>query len=170
MALGPPYPATMSRDRVLIHCQHQLGKTQESLGELLGVSRRTMLRWQHHGGGPTPAGWADLARRLYTTDPELARHAAKAGGHTLDGLGLRASPPAAPAPRPPPPAPPRPAPVPRHLVDSLVCAAAEAADLMPKALRPALVAAFERARDLDLTVDSVLEGLGRTSGAAGKKR
>jgi hypothetical protein len=42
------------------------------------------------------------------------------------------------------------------LVDSVVCAAAEAMSLVPQAIRPAVLAAFTRARDARLTPDAVV--------------
>src|SRR4029077_16663730 len=63
-----------------------------------------------------------------------------------------------PPPRPPPPAPPPP-PDPRYIVDTVVCAAAEAIQLMPEAIRPALRAAFRRARLAGLSVQDVDKAL-----------
>jgi hypothetical protein len=45
------------------------------------------------------------------------------------------------------------------LVDAVVCAAAEAMSLSPQAVRPAVLAAFARARDAGLTLDAVVEVL-----------
>jgi hypothetical protein len=59
---------------------------------------------------------------------------------------------------PPPPAappPPRPPPDPIHIVDTVVCAAAEAMQIMPDDIRPALRAAFRRARLAGLTTEAV---------------
>jgi hypothetical protein len=42
-----------------------------------------------------------------------------------------------------------------HIVDTVVCAAAEAMQLMPDAIRPALRAAFRRARLAGLSVEAV---------------
>jgi hypothetical protein len=47
----------------------------------------------------------------------------------------------------------------RHLVDSVVCAAAEAMQTPPHVMRPALVAAFERAIALGMTADDVLKAM-----------
>jgi hypothetical protein len=80
---------------------------------------------------------------------------------TLEALGIvRPPPPAAP---PPLPAPPQPAL--GSVVDSIVCAAAEAVDLSPGAIRPALVAAFARARELGLGVEAVEGALAGKGGA-----
>jgi hypothetical protein len=44
-------------------------------------------------------------------------------------------------------------------VDSIVCAAAEAVAATPQAMRPALLAAFERAASLGLEIDAVRAAL-----------
>ncbi|MDP9001553.1 MAG: hypothetical protein M3O46_15745, partial [Myxococcota bacterium] len=49
----------------------------------------------------------------------------------------------------------------RTLIDAVVCAAAEALDVSPRAVRPALLAAFARASELGLTLERSLEGLRR---------
>ncbi len=46
-----------------------------------------------------------------------------------------------------------------HLVDSVVCAAADAVSQPPAALRPSLIAAFERAQAVGLSVDELVKGL-----------
>jgi hypothetical protein len=53
---------------------------------------------------------------------------------------------------PPPPPPP---PSTDEIVDAVVCAAAEAMDLMPREVRPALLAAFARARRLGLGFEAI---------------
>ena len=45
-----PRPAPSSIAALLTQSQHTLGLTQETLGQLLGVSRTTMNRWQRRGG------------------------------------------------------------------------------------------------------------------------
>jgi hypothetical protein len=45
------------------------------------------------------------------------------------------------------------------LLDSVVCAAAEAMSMAPQALRPALLAAFVRAKEAGMTVEGVIAGL-----------
>jgi hypothetical protein len=47
-----------------------------------------------------------------------------------------------------------------HLIDAVVCAAADVAALPPATLRPALRAAFERAQAVGLTVEALVQGLG----------
>jgi hypothetical protein len=48
------------------------------------------------------------------------------------------------------------------MVDSIVCAAAEAMDVVPRQVRPALLAAFARARRLSLSTEVVEKALGGT--------
>lgn len=56
------------------------------------------------------------------------------------------------------------------LVDSVICAAAEAMSLPPQTVRPAIVAAFVRARDARLTTEAVAAALSppKTVPATGK--
>jgi transcriptional regulator with XRE-family HTH domain len=125
--------------------------SQRRLGEALGISKRTVLRWE--GGQAVPADFkvADMARLVYARDRELARELAAALGKSLVDLGIE-------APALPPPAPK--APALGHLVDSVLCAAAEAATIPPHAMRGALLAAFDRMAALELTTAQVAEGLG----------
>jgi hypothetical protein len=130
---------------LLVRAQHALGDTQQSLGKRLGVSKRTMTRWQ---GGRTSPGKVALGRTavlVHPKDPALAATLANAAGTTLELLGIA-----------PPPAPPRPLPPapPRRLADAVLCAAAEAMDVSPRAVRPALIAAFACARELGMSVEA----------------
>jgi hypothetical protein len=126
-----------------------LGTTQEELGERLGVSRRTSQRWS--GSGVPSYYLPELARLVHPHDPVLAGEIAQAAGMTLKAAGIVLPP-------PPPPAPP-PAPPPDGVVDAVVCAAAEAMEMMPKEVRPGLLAAFARAKEVGLTVDVVERAL-----------
>jgi hypothetical protein len=126
-----------------------LGTTQEELGERLGVSRRTSQRWA--GSGIPSYYLPELARLVHPHDPVLAGEIAQAAGMTLKAAGIVLPP-------PPPPAPP-PAPPPDGVVDAVVCAAAEAMEMLPKAIRPGLHAAFLRAKEIGLTVDVIERAL-----------
>jgi DNA-binding XRE family transcriptional regulator len=134
---------------------------QRELGELLGVSRRTMQRWQKGDGFPSIQQWALLARHVYAVNPDLAARIATQMGETLESLRIvaPAPPPIPVAPPPvavaPPPVPLRPQASLADLVDSVVCAAAEAIAVAPQSIRPALLAAFARAASVSLTVDEV---------------
>jgi hypothetical protein len=120
--------------------------TQRALAELLGVSSRTIMRWNGKPGYVDDARWADLARAVHPTDRDLARELAAHVGHTLESLGLE-HPPAQRAPQP------------RELADAIVCAAAEVASMTPQAIRPALHAAFARAVVFGFTAEAARDAL-----------
>jgi hypothetical protein len=137
-----------------------LGLNQRQLGELVGLSTRTVQRlYTGHASFISPH-WLMLARAAYPSHPELAARLATEGGTTLLALGLE-----------------RPAPAPfshdvHHLTDGVVCAAADAIELTPRAVRPALLAAFRRAREMRLTVEQVeaaLAGKPEKEGPKGRK-
>ena len=162
--------------RVLIDARQSLGMNQRELAEAMGVSSRTIIRWQHGQSEPVEAQVHQLAAMVREEDEELA-----------DELLTAAS--VAPAPRPqadvtpagaepmapaPPVAAPSPsfalapaaagpsqstAPAPAHMIDAIVCSAADAANLLPRAVRPALRAAFARARELGISVEAAERGL-----------
>jgi hypothetical protein len=133
--------------------------SQGALGEALGSSARSGQRWERNESKPSADQVHQLVRRVHPVDAALAAELAEASDTTLLALGLEAPPapavvttaaPEAPAPPPPPPPP-----DPIHIVDTVVCAAAEAMQLMPEAIRPALRAAFRRARLAGLSVEDV---------------
>lgn len=126
--------------------------SQRKLGEALGVSKRTVLRWEGGQATPTDLRVADMARLVYPRDRALARELAAALGKTLVDLGLEAPLPPLPSPGPKRPASP-------YLVDSVVCVAAEAAPMLPQAMRVALLAGIERMMALELSPAEVVEAL-----------
>jgi transcriptional regulator with XRE-family HTH domain len=139
---------------LVVLAQQALGMTQETFGELLGVSRATIVRWS--GGrfpGLIPVQVQTLVRAVHAVDEGLAVEIAAADHETLESLGIVAPAQAAPA------APPTPVVHPAHLIDSVVCAAADAVGQLPSALRPSLLAAFERANAVGLSMDDVVKGL-----------
>jgi DNA-binding XRE family transcriptional regulator len=145
-------PAMTQDRRALFELSRRaLGATQEELGRLLGVSRRTAQRWSSQGI-PSYELMA-LARLVHPRDPALASEIAAALGTTLEAAGI-----APPAPPPPAPAPAAP-PISDGVVDAVVCAAAEAMDMMPNEIRPGLLAAFARAKEIGLTVEVVERAL-----------
>jgi len=85
-----------------------------------------------------------------TTNLFSALSTAAAAGMTLEVAGIPQPPPAPPPPPPPPP---------DGIVDAVVCAAAEAMEMMPKEVRPGLLAAFGRAKEIGLTVDVIERAL-----------
>jgi DNA-binding XRE family transcriptional regulator len=140
---------------LLVHAQEALGLTQETFGRLLGVSRRTMGRWQGGAHQPSIQEWANIAGHVHRVDPTLAARIATEMGETLVSLGIVEAPRAPEPPVQPAGPPPRPAVPVSDLVDSIVCAAAEAAATTPQSIRGALLAAFDRAASVQLTVDEV---------------
>jgi hypothetical protein len=146
MALAMSFdPATLFET-----CRTLFGTTQEGLGKLLGVSRRTAQRWANTG---IPGYYLiDVARLVHPRDPALARAIVTALGTTLEAQGLVLP---APAPSPLPPAAPTAPDPPGGIVDAVVCAAAEAMDMLPGEVRPGLLAAFARAKEIGLTVDLI---------------
>jgi len=129
-----------------------IGESQEGLGKLLGASRRTVSRWMSRGRGAlTAEESATLARAVYPHDPALAARIVATRGDTLEDAGVvPARPVVAPAPLPPP----------AYLVDVVVCAAAEALDASPRAVRPALLAAVRSARAIGLDLEAIENALG----------
>jgi hypothetical protein len=140
----------MSRNALALSFEARkvLNLNQRTLGELLGLSRRTIQRWDAQQTAPAPSDIGRLAIAVHPRDPKLAAQLAAEAGTTLDALGLI-------APSPPPPPLPPPPPAPAHLTDVVVCAAAEALSVPPQTVRPPLLAAFRRARELGLSVDDV---------------
>jgi transcriptional regulator with XRE-family HTH domain len=124
-------------------CRQALGTTQEELGRMLGVSRRTAQRWTRQGIPSEEL--PNLARLVHAKDAALAAAIVAAAGTTLEAVGIVK--PAAPPPLPPP--------LPDWAVDAVVCATAEAMHLLPNEVRPGLHAAFARAKEIGLSVDVI---------------
>jgi len=124
--------------------------SQGELGTLLGSSTTSGQRWERGRSAPTPKQLLRLAALVFPHDANLAAEIAAAGGSTLGQLAL----PAAPS-SPPSPSPSLNGIDPVHVVDSVVCAAAEAMQVAPAAIRPALGAAFRRARLVRLSVEAI---------------
>jgi len=135
--------------------RRELGASQKDLAEICGLERRSVMKWQLGRGSPMPWNWQAMARAVYPRNASLAAQLAAAGGSTLSSLGLQAPPAAIAVPQVAPP----PLLAATHLVDSIVCAAAETMQVSPHTIRPALVAAFQRSLALGLGNDAVLAGL-----------
>ena len=127
-----------------------LGMTQEEFGHALGASHRSAQRWDAGTAEPGAHHLRTLVRLLYPKDAALATQIADVIRETPESLGIVQ--PALPAPVVPPP---RARPPTDLMVESIVCAAAEALAMHPAGVRPALRAAFERAKAMELTVDEV---------------
>ncbi len=128
--------------------------SQRGLGQALGVAKKTVMKWELHRSTPIDVYVERMARLVYPKDRVLAGELAAAMGETLASLGIEA----AVAPK---------APTVEHLVDSVLCAAAEAATAPPQAMRAGLRAAFDRMAALGLTTDQMVESL---AGAKGKRQ
>ena len=112
-----------------------LGMSQGELGRVLGASARTIMRWESSSDGGR-RGWAGLIRLIHAHDATLAAQMAAYAGGSIESFIPTHT-------------------VASHLVDAVVCAAAEAIDSSPRALRIALRAAFARAAELGLSVEDV---------------
>jgi transcriptional regulator with XRE-family HTH domain len=145
----------------LFEARRALSMSQREFGYALGSSHRSAQRWAARQAEPAIAHFRRLAELLLPVDAALAHEAAVFGGQTLESFGLVA---------PVVPLAPSPASslAPLDLVDIVVCAAADVIDVSPRALRPALLAAFRRARQIGLTLEQVEEALSpsREKGAA----
>jgi hypothetical protein len=116
------------------------------LATLLGCSRRTIQRNSDTAGLSRDEHYGILIRAAHPKNPELAAQLARARHTTLEELGLE---------RPaPPPDPTRP----EH-ADSVVYAAADVLQLPPSAVRPAIAAAFAKAREHGVTIDGLARHL-----------
>jgi transcriptional regulator with XRE-family HTH domain len=140
-----------------------LGMTQEEVGRVIGVSRRTISRWLSSpvSGGLLPNQVEALARAVHPADPKLAARIAAHGNATLESLGI------VPAPAPNAPSEEE---IARSHVDAVVCAAADALDAPPSAVRPVLRAAFARMRELGVSLETAEKTLGLRRAKRGSRR
>jgi hypothetical protein len=142
----------MGTPSLFVRAMHTLRLSHRDAAELLNMSVRSSQRWISGGGYLSPDQLCALAVKAYPVDPALAAELAYEARTTLEGLGLVAP--------PAPVAPPPPRLATEDIIDSVVCAAAEAMGAMPSAVRPALLAACRRARRLGLDMKTVEEALG----------
>jgi hypothetical protein len=133
---------------LLYEAQRALSTSQQGVGRVMGLSRRTIVRWVRHGQPTFTQGQAaSLARAVHPHDPALAERIAAAGWTSLAALGIVT------------PNAKRADAVARARFDAVVCAAAEVLDASPRAVRPALLAAVRRAADVGLTLTDLEAGL-----------
>jgi hypothetical protein len=130
-------------DALIVRCQAALQMTQAELGELLGVHKRTIQRWQGVPLSITPSQAERLAAALRSVQPDLAERVLELGRRFAERTGML-----------PPLLPATP-----EAIDEVVRAAAEAGGTSPEAIRPAVVAAFAKAQELDLEVREVVAGI-----------
>ena len=154
---------------LLVQAQHALVYSQTELGQLVGVSRRTVWRWQGGQSSPDHRELLTIIGKVHAVNVPLATRLAAAIGATLESLGVV----------PPPKAIEKPAdkagpladPVQRRaFVDAVVCAAAEALDVSPRVVRRALAIAVARARETGVSLDVLGETLSRQAPQKKAKR
>jgi DNA-binding XRE family transcriptional regulator len=161
--------------RVLVYAREALGMDQGDLASAMSVSRRTIIRWQKGQTMPVEPQIRELADMVREQDEDLAdellasamlaplprpeenNSSALEQGRNLIAAHSEVAP-SAPFAKPAAPAGPQ-GPAPAHLIDAIVCAAADAADVIPRAMRPPLHAAFSRAAQLGLSIESIVLGL-----------
>jgi len=132
-----------------------LNLDQKELAQLLGTSLRTVQRIYATAAWIDRQQYVTLARAVYAKNPKLAAELAARAQTTPQELGIAPPPPSRKAPEPAPaPSPPSP-----RAADSVLCAAADVMNLPPRSVRPALTAAFVRARELGLSVETVAAAL-----------
>jgi hypothetical protein len=136
-----------------------LGWSQRKMGEVFGVSRRSVIRWLGGGGANSEKGWKTVVGAIHAKDPSVATWFAGQLGETLVSLGIVVPPPLPPPPKPPPPAPGPPVLTPKDVADLVVLAAAEAAGLTPAVVRTVLVAAFEKVAAAKMGMEEVRAAL-----------
>ncbi len=131
---------------LLVECRIALNLTQEAFGNIIARTKRSIQRYEEHGVTLMPSEVAALARALSRVRPDLAAQIATLSDTTLEQLGID---PAAVAN----------APATSDPIDSIVRAAAEAIGMTPDAICPALAAAFVRAHEIGLDVQTVADSL-----------
>jgi hypothetical protein len=151
-------PTHLPMPELLYRLQTTLHMTQKELGNLIGLSSRTIIRYYGHGGTFTPSQYATLAKALALQDPALATYCARLSGQTLEQLGIT-KPPELPAPASSPLTAARPSPSAPHLADSVVCAGAEAMQCTPTQMRPGLTAALERMIALGMSAEETVRAM-----------
>jgi transcriptional regulator with XRE-family HTH domain len=128
---------------LLVHCQIALGLTQEELGDLLGMNRRTIQRWQESGFEPTTDQAETVANALQPVRPDLAERVRELGRKAAIASG--ATPPARPATA--------------EVIDAILRAAADAGGTSPEAIRPAITAALLKAEEAGVEVRAIVAWL-----------
>jgi len=130
--------------------------SQGDFGVLMGSSRRSGQRWEIGQARPSHGQMCKMAAMVYPKDPDLAAQLAQSVGQSLVSLGIvKPAPAQAPVVAATATLPPV-----EDIVDSIVCAAADAMNALPRDVRPALLAAFTRARRLGLGIETVEKALG----------
>jgi hypothetical protein len=135
---------------LFVMAQHAMSMTQQQFGDAIGSSRRAVQRWTV--SGPPSYAVPRIVRALHPHDASLAAELAAAHGKTLAEMGV------------PPPAQahvtPSSSPAPCDAaVDAVVCACSEAVQMMPADVRPGLLAGFERAIEIGVSLEQAVRVL-----------
>jgi DNA-binding XRE family transcriptional regulator len=146
--------------RVFVNARQTLGMNQGQLADAMGVSRRTIIRWQLGQTSPVEVQVRQLAAMVREEDEDLADELLAAAMLAPEPVPQQGGAQAAADPIVAVPSPQALDPVPAHVIDAIVCAAADAADRVPRTMRPALLAAFARAKELGVSIEAVVRGLG----------
>ncbi len=133
--------------RLLTEVRLTLGLNQENYARFIGSSKRTIQRVEAGRSSLSRNEIARTVQALHPKDPGLAQRVAAQFGTTLAEAGIVAVP-SQPV-------------VSLGALDSVLCAAADVLDLSPRAVRPALLAALVRARELGLGVDALMAALSK---------
>jgi hypothetical protein len=112
--------------------------TDVDLARFLGISRRTVQRHGHSGGVPTGPDMQKFVRALHPVDPASARHLATAFRVDIRDLETKAAPKAN-----------------EDHVLRLVLAAADATNMVPRDVRPALAVIFGAALELGVDLNEL---------------
>ena len=134
-----------------------MGWTQDQMGGRLGVSRRTLTRWECHDELPPIGVRKHIATALWDAPANLRMALVRALG--LDDAFVEAviAPRAVPAPPPPPPAP--------ELIDGAFLELCERANVAPGQLRAALADFLRRADASGFSMASACVALERRAPA-----
>jgi transcriptional regulator with XRE-family HTH domain len=129
--------------------------SQTELADALGSSRRTIIRRERGQSYPVDDEVRQLADLVRSEDEDLADELLAARGLLLDVTDEVT--PATPDVSAPPQV--SPAMAAKYSIDAVLYAAADAIDAIPRDVKPAIVAAFVRAKELGLTIDQVVSTL-----------
>ena len=142
------------RLELVARAQRLLGVSNEALGALAGLSRRTVTRWYAKHSPVTAISLGDLAPHVYPHDAALASEMHDIAAAFAARLHLPAPPP---LPSPPEAAIPE---ATRALfTGAVVLAACDAMASAPRVGRAGIAAAVKKARELGLTLEDLDAGL-----------
>ena len=131
----------MATQPLVVTAARVLQTSPYALARRYGASSRTGIRWNAGRSTPSPKVLAALAREVFAKDKALAAKLAAAADSSLEALF------------------PKPSPAAVAMADAVVCSAADAMQVAPSAVRPALLAALARAKSLGLSLDALQASL-----------